>query len=298
MTAAVSSCKIQMTPSEAGPSSAVAQPKPQGGPCFADIVERYRGDQPGAASDTQFRNCGSDAEAFAESKVEDDDGRPPFVAETLGSVAPPPNAIPAETRAEPFAARGVLGRPHATVADSQATAIGQTDRPTSRFDGADKADAVDSAATISAPRLDVSKTLAEAEINEAAMSKMRTSFRSNSQPLANARSISGADSTSLSAGARLQEPDEQAFAGALGKRVERVLSEIALCGRSNSVFVALQVIESGVRVVARAGAMPADERERLRSAVSALLAEHGLADGGLIFSDIGPNHFSVNRETP
>jgi hypothetical protein len=52
--------------------------------------------------------------------------------------------------------------------------------------------------------------------------------------------------------------------------------------RASPVMVTLQAVDAGVRVYARVGAMEAGERQRLRTAVRALLAEHGLHEAEFI----------------
>jgi len=48
--------------------------------------------------------------------------------------------------------------------------------------------------------------------------------------------------------------------------------------RQSAVFVAIHAIDQSLSVIARAGRMPATQREKLRNAVRDLLAEHGVSE--------------------
>jgi hypothetical protein len=66
------------------------------------------------------------------------------------------------------------------------------------------------------------------------------------------------------------------------RAVEAVLSRLAAQANNSPVLVALHAMEAGVRVYARVGQMEPVERDRLRAAVGALLAEHGVPDAELV----------------
>lgn len=87
-------------------------------------------------------------------------------------------------------------------------------------------------------------------------------------------------------GARQTRAMTSASRGAHAPQGAAIIRRLRADGHAqrNSILVVLQATQSGMRVFARVGRMEPTEREALRHAVAALLAEHGISHDGIAFA--------------
>lgn len=298
MTSAIMFYKV-CTDSNEAKSQAKPATKNDNGLSFAALVEERRNRQtskPENISDYDINSPQVDA-AFA------DDRRDAIIEsapESMFAPAPPgardlPVDPTLEMQADSFLERSVFGRFHATTTDIQATLIGGA-APAGDFETTSSADANARTYPIQRPGLTLPGLSTATTIEGPPKSPAPRPARAKPAS-ASPDSASGArSSASTQACDSSRAPDEALSPARLAKSIDRVTSQVAARHQSSSVFVALQAFEAGVRVIARVGEMQADERAKLRHAVSAILAEHGLADGGLIFPDEDPIPFYLDRE--